>query len=78
MKCLTGKVISDKMAEGAVVEVERVVAHPIYLKRVRKTSKFHAVNEPGAKAGDKVKIGQCRPISKTKSWKILEIIKRNY
>lgn len=75
MKSLIGKVISDKMARGAVVEVERVVAHPLYLKRVRKTSRYHAINESGAKPGEKVLIGQCRPASKTKSWKILEVIK---
>jgi small subunit ribosomal protein S17 len=75
MKSLTGLVISDKMAKGAVVEVKRVVAHPIYLKRMRKFTKLHVINGVGAKAGDKVKVEQCRPVSKTKSWKILEVIK---
>ncbi len=74
MKSLIGKIVSDKTPKMAVVEVERFVAHPIYHKRIRKTKKFHAVNEMGAKTGALVKISEIKPISKTKNWKVLEIV----
>jgi small subunit ribosomal protein S17 len=76
MKQTIGVVTSTKMAKTAVVLVERFKLHPIYKKRVRIKKKYHAHNEIEAKEGDQVKISPCRPISKTKKWKIVEIIKK--
>lgn len=76
MKSLIGKIVSDKTPNMAVVEVVRFIAHPMYQKRIRKTKKFHAVNELGAKIGSLVKIMEIKPASKTKNWKVLEIVTR--
>lgn len=76
MKNFVGKVISNKMQKTAVVEVERWVKHPIYQKRYRRHKKYHVGDNLGVKVGDLVKIVQVRPISKTKKWKILEVIKK--
>ena len=71
-KEFTGVVVSDKMAESAVVAVSRFVKHPKYKKYIKKTSKF-TVHNPGntAKEGDKVTIRSCRPLSKTKHFEIV-------
>lgn len=71
-KEFTGVVVSDKMAESAVVAVSRFVKHPKYKKYLKKTSKF-TVHNPGntAKEGDKVTIRSCRPLSKTKHFEIV-------
>ncbi len=74
MRIVTGKVVSDKMAKTVVVEVGRLVVHPKYHKRIKRTQKFHAHNELGAKTGDTVKITEVKPISRTKSWKVVEEI----
>jgi small subunit ribosomal protein S17 len=76
MKAILGKVISDKMKNTVVVSVERMIAHPMYHKRIRHNKNYHAHNEIGAKTGDMVKLIPCRPISKTKFWKVTEIIKK--
>lgn len=76
MKIFEGKVISTKMEKTATVEVEVFKTHPLYKKRIRRTKKYHAHDEIGVKEGDWVKIGECRPISKTKKFKILEVIKK--
>lgn len=73
MKKILGTVVSDKMAKRAVVSVERQYRHPLYGKILRLKKKYHVVNELGAKAGDKVTIAETRPISKTISFKIIEI-----
>lgn len=73
MKTFTGKVISDKMNKAAIVEVKFVRKHPLYGKILTIKRKIHVQNEIGAKIGDKVKIVECRPISKTISFKILEV-----
>lgn len=71
-KEFTGVVVSDKMAESAIVAVSRYVKHPKYKKYIKKTSRF-AVHNPGntAKEGDKVTIRSCRPLSKTKHFEIV-------
>lgn len=70
-----GLVIRKKMAKSAVVELERLIKHPYYHKRFRETSRLTVDDQKDiAKVGDKVEIEECRPISKTKSWKITEII----
>lgn len=72
MKTLEGIVISTKMQKTATVEVERIKVHPLYKKRMRVKKKYHAHDELGVKVGERVKIQECRPISKTKKWKIIE------
>lgn len=74
MKIFTGKVISRKMEKTATVTVGRVVAHPVYKKRFKRTKKYHVHDELGTKVGDKVKFIESRPYSKLKRWKIIEVI----
>ncbi len=74
---LTGKVVSDKMAKTVTVLVERQVMHPMIGKVVRRTKKYHAHNEGNeAKLGDTVVIEECRPLSKTKAWKVARLLAR--
>ncbi len=76
-KTKTGTVSSDKMNKTITVAVERKVKHPIYGKFVKKTTKFHAHDEKNeAKPGDVVKIVETRPLSKTKRWRLVEIIEK--
>lgn len=75
MKKLQGVVVSDKMTKTAVVRVERWVIHPLYKKRLRRKQKYHAHNSVGAKAGDRVIMVETRPLSKTKRWSIVEVVK---
>jgi small subunit ribosomal protein S17 len=73
---LTGKVVSDKMEKTVTVLVERQVMHAIG-KIVRKSKKYHAHNEGNdAKMGDTVVIEECRPLSRTKSWKVAKLVQR--
>ncbi len=75
-KIIVGNVVSDKNDKFRVVEEKaRVVGHPLYRKLVEKTRKFHVSDPEGiSKVGDLVKIQECRPISKTIRWKILEVV----
>jgi small subunit ribosomal protein S17 len=74
---LTGRVISDKMDKTVTVLVERRVKHPLYKKYIRRSTKIHAHDEAGeCNVGDSVSIVQCRPLSRTKAWRVLEIIAR--
>jgi small subunit ribosomal protein S17 len=76
-KTKTGTVSSDKMNKTITVAVERKVKHPIYGKFVKKTTKFHAHDEKNeAKPGDVVKIEETRPLSKTKRWRLVNIIEK--
>ena len=71
-----GVVTSDKMAKTRVVQVERLVQHPLYGKTMKLRSKFYAHDEKNAsKAGDKVRIRESRPLSRTKRWTVVEILK---
>lgn len=71
-RILQGVVTSDKMDKTVVVSVERRVMHPIYKKFIRRSKKYHAHDENNEfKAGDTVKIRECRPISKTKTWEVI-------
>lgn len=74
MKILKGKVVSAKATKTVGVEVTRLAAHPRYGKRMKKKRVFPAHNEIGAKEGNEVEIGETRPISKTKSWKVIRIL----
>ena len=76
-KTRVGRVVSDKMDKTVVVAIEDNVKHPIYGKIVKRTLKLHAQddnNECGV--GDKVKLMETRPLSKTKRWRVVEIIER--
>ena len=72
-----GSVISDKMDKSAVVLIERRVKHPVYGKFMKKSTKLHVHDENNeCGIGDKVEITECRPISKTKSWKLVKIVEK--
>ncbi len=74
---LTGTVVSDKMDKTVTVMVERQVMHPTIGKVVKRTKKYHAHNEGNdARMGDRVVIEECRPISKTKAWKVAKVAER--
>jgi small subunit ribosomal protein S17 len=73
-----GRVVSDKMDKTVVVAVDYLRPHPLYRKIIRKTNKFHAHDEQNAcRIGDVVRIGETRPLSKTKRWEVLEIVQRS-
>lgn len=72
-RILQGTVVSDKTDKTVTVLVERRVRHPLYGKIVRRSKKYHAHDEANSyKEGEVVRIEECRPISKTKSWRVLE------
>jgi small subunit ribosomal protein S17 len=74
-KTRVGVVVSDKMNKTIVVNVERRVPHPHFGKIVRRSKKFYVHDESGeAKQGDKVLIEETRPLSKTKCWKLVEVL----
>jgi len=74
-RTVIGRVVSNKMDKGVSVAVERLVRHPVYRKYIRRTSKVLAHDEDNAcKEGDTVAIVECRPISKRKSWRVVEIV----
>ena len=76
-RTLTGRVISDKMDKTVTVLIERRVQHPLYGKYVRRSSKIHAHDENNeCHAGDTVMIEQCRPLSKTKAWRLVKVVER--
>lgn len=72
MKPLKGKVVSMKMNKTVTVSVERIVSHPMYIKRYKKTKKYQVHTEKKHEIGDTVSFMACKPISKTKKWKIVE------
>ncbi|MEH8022438.1 MULTISPECIES: 30S ribosomal protein S17 [Rheinheimera] len=74
-RMLQGKVISDKMDKSITVAIERSVKHPIYGKFIKRTTKLHVHDETNqCKEGDVVTIRECRPLSKTKSWTLVEVV----
>ncbi len=76
-RTLTGQVVSDKMDKTVTVLVERRVKHPLYKKYIRRSTKLHAHDEENTcRVGDLVSIQQCRPMSKSKSWRLHEILER--
>jgi small subunit ribosomal protein S17 len=76
-RTLTGRVVSDKMHKTIAVEIERLVKHPTYGKYIRRTTKLLAHDENGtSKEGDVVTITPCRPMSRRKSWRLLEIVEK--
>jgi small subunit ribosomal protein S17 len=76
-KQLEGTVVSDKADKTIVVRVERVTRHPLYGKVLKTAKKFHAHDENNeAREGDRVRILESKPFSKTKRWVLLEILER--
>lgn len=76
-RTLSGRVVSDKMDKTVTVLVERKVMHPIYGKIVRRSQKYHAHDETNqCHTGDVVIIEECRPLSRTKSWKVAELVEK--
>jgi len=76
-KTRIGTVVSDKMDKTVVVAVERQVAHKLYGKQLIRTKKYHAHDEDNdAREGDVVRIMETRPLSKTKRWRLVEIVTR--
>jgi small subunit ribosomal protein S17 len=72
-----GVVVSAKMQKTVVVAVERLVTHDVYRKRIKRTSTFMAHDETGAKRGDRVRIQETRPLSKSKRWRVVELLERS-
>ena len=76
-RTIVGRVVSDKMDKTVSVAIERLIKHPVYGKYIRRTTKVlahDAQNE--CKPGDRVAISECRPISKSKSWAVVNIVER--
>jgi small subunit ribosomal protein S17 len=71
-----GVVTTAKMQKTVVVAVQRLVRHQFYKKTIRRTSKFMAHDELGARAGDRVRIVETRPLSRLKRWRVAEILER--
>ena len=76
-RTLNGRVVSDKMAKTVTVLVERRMKHPLYGKYVTLSKKYHAHDENGEyHEGDLVQIEECRPLSKTKAWKVTRLLEK--
>ncbi len=76
-KVMTGRVVSDKMDKTIVVEVESRMPHPLYKKIVKKTKKYKAHDEENScGVGDVVRIMETRPLSRTKRWRLVEILEK--
>jgi small subunit ribosomal protein S17 len=76
-RTVIGRVVSDRMDKTVSVAIERKIKHPVYGKYIRRTTKVlahDAANE--CKAGDRVAISECRPVSKNKSWSVVNIVER--
>ena len=72
-----GRVVSNKMQKTVTVLVERQVKHSLYGKYIKRSTKLHAHDEEGkCQEGDMVRVAECRPLSKTKNWRVVEILAR--
>jgi small subunit ribosomal protein S17 len=77
LRTLTGIVTSAKMNKTITVKVERTVQHPLYGKFIKRSTKLHAHDETDTcREGDRVTITECRPLSKTKAWTLVEVVER--
>jgi len=77
-RTLTGRVVSDKTQKTVTVLIERHVKHPVIGKMILRTKKYHAhVEDNQAKTGDLVQIEECAPISKTKAWRVSQVLAKN-
>ena len=78
VRSLTGRVVSDKMDKTVTVLVERRVTHPLYGKVIKRSNRYHAHDEKNEyHEGDLVTIEQCRPLAKTKSWRVVSLVERS-
>jgi small subunit ribosomal protein S17 len=76
-RTLSGRVTSDKMDKTITVQIERLVRHPVYGKYIRRSTKLHAHDEQNeCRPGDLVVIEQCRPLAKTKAWRLVQVLER--
>lgn len=76
-RTLTGRVVSDKMKKTVTVLVERRVKHPLYGKIMTSSRKYHAHDEKGEfHDGDLVTIEECRPLAKTKAWRVVKLVEK--
>jgi small subunit ribosomal protein S17 len=76
-RTVTGKVVSNKMDKTVSVSIERKVKHPLYGKYLRRSTKFMVHDEDNAcNEGDVITIAECKPLSKNKSWRLVEIVER--
>ena len=74
---IIGRVVSNKMDKTVSVAIERLIKHPVYGKYIRRTSKVLAHDENNScNEGDRVAISECRPISKHKSWKVVDMVEQ--
>ncbi|MFY8206342.1 MAG: 30S ribosomal protein S17 [Arenimonas sp.] len=77
LRTVEGRVVSNKMNKTVTVLVERQVKHALYGKYLRRSTKLHAHDETNAcNEGDLVRVAECRPLSKTKNWQVVEVITR--
>lgn len=76
-KVRQGRVVSDKMQKTVVVVIERLVEHPLYGKRMKQTTRFHAHDQENeCREGDVVEIMETRPLSKSKRWRVTRVLER--
>ncbi|MCU7922082.1 MAG: 30S ribosomal protein S17 [Candidatus Thiodiazotropha sp. (ex Dulcina madagascariensis)] len=76
-RTLVGQVVSNAMDKSIIVTVERRVQHPVYGKYMRRSTKVHAHDETNeCQKGDTVVVEQCRPLSKTKTWRLVKVLER--
>ena len=77
LRTVEGRVVSNKMNKTVTILVERQVKHPLYGKYIRRSTKLHAHDEENAcNEGDVVRVTECRPLSKSKNWRVVEVITR--
>ena len=78
IKTVEGRVVSNKMNKTVTILVERLVKHALYGKYIRRSTKLHAHDEDNAcNEGDIVRVTECRPMSKTKNWRVVEVLPRS-
>ena len=77
LRTVEGRVVSNKMDKTVTILVERQVKHPLYGKYIRRSTKLHAHDEDNScNEGDVVRVAECRPLSKTKNWRVVEVVTR--